>query len=527
MSAHEAEGWIGARQERRAGRKHLARIAIVAEAAGGNGGFAAQASFTGGEVSSEAGVSVGGTGGNGGSAGKVSVSTENGTEIRTGDFGSHGVLAQSVAGKGKGKSFTSGDITITIDVDADLRATGAGGRAILAQSQSASCCSNNGSIAIEIAEGATGLGGKGRSETIAIFDGRANTITNAGTIINPDGGGYVIRTNGVTGLEIENSGLIQGSIDSARRSAGLNSAGITFENKAGGTVGLGEEVNFGAGSDGVATGKLQNDGTISAISVGDIGEATLTADFAQSSGGTLHVDFDFGGANDLVTVRGGGPVALAGSVMPRFGTSLPSSGNRGSFAVLVSQPGIAANTLTAASTATVDYNLSQGVAPGGGEAVTLGYDVNYAPWLGSKKARARVAAARISPTANHTAFAAYIDDLVRLRKTAIARQEMGGLAPLGPSRGDFAFVDDLVRQAIEMETIAGLIATYDRYASGTILVNADATLLSALRFNDALSACPTLAVVDTTVLTDEKACAFVRLSGIANRRDRDGLQDGL
>lgn len=315
---------------------------------------------------------------------------------------------------------------------------------------------------------------------------------------------------------------------SARRVSGFNAAGIVFDNNAGGTFGLGRTVNLGTGSDGVAAGRLQNEGVMSALTVGSIGQSTLTGDLTQSSGGTLHVDFDFSGDNDLLTVEGGKAVDLAGTVAPKYNADLPSSGDSGSFAILVSRPGITTNSLQTSSTATVDYTLSQEAASGGGQQVSLHYDVHYSPWIGSPQAQTRVASSGVTPTANHTSFGAHVDDLVGLRQRALAAsasvRTFGGA--LSPSADDYAFVDDLVRQLVEMEDVAALIETYDRYASGTIMMNADATLHAALRFNDALAACPTVAVVGTTVLTDDRACAWARLSGIANRRDRDGLMSG-
>ena len=472
--------------------------AIAAQSVGGSGGIAQVSGLVGGDGP----MTFAGGAGDQGDAGLVTVTT-NGAISVTGARG-HGIFAQSTTGR-TGSQDKSGGVAITIN--ADLAATGADGRAILAQSEGG-FVSLTGPIAITVAEGATVETGVGGAETIGIIDGNANTLANSGTIRNPGTAAddYVIRTNGIAPLAVENDGVIEGSVLSQMpASISTPNQAITVTNAEGAAFGLGATVDLGAG------GSFANAGTISPGTVGTIGTSRFSGALTQAATGTLHVDYDVGGADDLLSVAAGVQPALAGTVDPEAQGTVPTSGTKGSFAFLTAASGLSSNGLTVADTATVDYALSQQAAPGGGQQVSLSYDIHYAPWLGSPIARARARAADRAITPNHTRFARHVDDLVRFRAGATGR------------RGDdYPFVADLAFYLLEVPTVDDLLDVYDRFAPTGIFAPGDAALFGSLRFADGLNSCPGAGVDGVMVFVREGACAWLRTAGVATRRDSDG-----
>ncbi len=98
--------------------------------AGGNGGFAAEGSFTGGEISGQVGVTIGGEGNSGGTGGTVTL--HNMADITTGDFGAFGILAQSTGGSGgSGGNVYTGNLSFDSEggaqVDVDVGGSGGSG----------------------------------------------------------------------------------------------------------------------------------------------------------------------------------------------------------------------------------------------------------------------------------------------------------------------------------------------------------------------------------------------------------------
>ena len=134
-----------------------------------------------------------------------------------------------------------------------------------------------------------GVGGRG----IDMFNGGGNnTITNTGTIKTGDIFDYVIRTDNVGTLVINNNagGLIVGSIDPGT---------ITLNNAFGATYLSGKEINLGIASDPLNT--FYNSGVFSPGDIGAVmspgipanGRVELTGNYNQSATGNYIVGFQY------------------------------------------------------------------------------------------------------------------------------------------------------------------------------------------------------------------------------------------
>ncbi len=450
-----------------------------------------------------------GNAGDGGNGGAIMATI--GDSILVSGEEAHGIFAQSVSGTGA--SDTSG--TVTLDVNADIRATGKKGRAILAQS--ANSDGTNAKIEITIAEGATVLTASDGHETIGLFDGADNVITNNGRLLQQggfDADGFVIRTNGTAALTVENNGFIEGAIQAALDSTAvpagasasatqaatpLKPMGITFMNNSGATFALGSEVALGG-----SNGALINAGSMSAGGQGVIGNSRVRGKATQTSGGETWIDFNFDGGNDLIRVVNASGHSFAGSVTPNPLGGTPKSGDDGSFAILRVSGTLDSSALSVESTATVDYSLSQRTNQGGKQAVLLSYDVNYTPWNGSATAQAKVPDALrsiISP--NHTAFG----------------QSMNGMIDIeAPGAEDF--VQELSSFLLTTEEVADLVDAYDRFAPGEIFALTDAALFSSLRFADDLNSCPAQGPDGNVVFTRQGSCLWLQVNGGGIDRQR-------
>ncbi len=471
---------------------------IVAQSVGGSGGVLGISGIAGGNLPND----FAGSAGDSGDGGDVTVTVDGGISVA--GESAHAIFAQSVGGSSSDD--TAGNVTI--DINADVTASGSDGRAILAQSQGGG---GNGTIAISVADGVTVESGVASYETIGYFDGAANRLTNAGTIRNPGttDESFVVRTNGMAPLAIANKGAMAGSLSSRLKNADPGQA-ITVVNAGGATFGLGQLVHLGTG------GSFDNQGSISAGTLGTVGSSTMTGDFTQASGATLQVDFAFDGGNDLITVRSGAQPVLAGSVLPNPLDSLPSNEQAGELTIFTAVPGIASNSLTVANTATITYGLRQEARSAAGDVVLLDYEVDYSPWSGSAAAEAKVsdaASEKIGP--NHDAVAGYIDTLVTARQEAVAA-----------GSDELAFVDDLVGSLLATEEVADLIATYDDLAPGEIFAATDAAQLASLRFADNLNSCPNRMEGGQVSFTRQGSCVWLQVQGGGVDRQRDSRSVG-
>ncbi len=464
---------------------------IFAQSVGGSGGAAGLTGALGGGVTVFAGST-----GDAGKGGNIKIRTS-GTAINVSGTGAEGIFAQSVSGAKSTSTLSSTAGTIDVHVTADVIASGENGRAMLLQSQG---FEGNGTITVTVGKKATVSTAKNGYETIGFLDGLNNTLTNAGTIEKPEGGsltGYVVRAEGGQ-LTIANNGTLNGSIalDSSYVNRLVNN----------GDLGLGLTVDLGKKS------ILKNGGMMSAGTVGTIGNSTVTGALTQSSHGIFHVDFAFAGGNDLITTTSDSAAPeLAGTVVPApLFKTLPQNGDKGSFAILKGQSGIAANSLTVDSTATINYQLSQKALSGAGQKVVLSYDVNYAPW------NAWALPPGLHITQNDTNFGNYVNDLVKARQRAI-----------NSGTDKLAFVDDLTLYILNIQDVTDLVDVYNRYAPAALFAPDDAALFSSFGFADSLNSCPDQNASGTAVFTRDGSCIWAELGGTASRSDTHGGSAGF
>lgn len=473
---------------------------ILAQSTGGSGGIVSVS----GSIAHPGSMFVAGSAGDLGNGGDISI-TNNGA-IKVSGSGAHGVIAQSTAGSTKIPTENSiaaqsaGDTTdqkntagnISINVNADIIASGENGRAILAQSQGAT----NGTISITVAEGATVSTSAAGAETVALFDGTNNTLNNNGTIRNEgtDPTDYVIRTNG-SSLTVNNYGVIEGSVLSKANDQNGVSGPIEIINIESGTFGLGATMNLGE------RGSLTNLGTMSAGTVGTIGSTGFTGLLAQTNLGTLVVDYVPGGANDLITVTSGSNnPGLGGTVLPASQGTVSSKS--GTITILNSEVPFNFNQLSVSSTATVAYSLSQVSQSGGGEAITLSYSIDYAPWANDPDRVPGTVAANI--TQNHTNFGAHLDDLLRFRQN---------------NAGDeYSFIDNLLHTIHGIEDFDELLEFYAGFAPAELFAPAEATVQAALRFSGGLQDCPGFELGGLRVSSPDY-CGWFQINGAHNKRD--------
>ncbi len=472
---------------------------MVLQSVGGSGGVAGISGVL-------SGVTLNNFVGNNGDAGNGGTITVNlGEAIEVSGQEAHGIFAQSVSGTGG--SDTSG--AITLNVNADITASGEKGRAILAQSASGD--GNNAPITITIAEGATVSSAADSYETIGLFDGQGNEIVNNGSLVMEGGAaasGYVVRTNGTAYLQIENSGLIEGSIltalsssASAPTAAATAPQGINFLNQEGAVFGLGSTVDLGGGA-----GALISVGTISAGGKGQIARSALNGQLQQGAGGQTWVDFDFSGGVDLIVASNGSGNTLVGSVVPNPLSGTPKTGEKGSLAILRSNVGLVTDQLTVADTATIDYSLRQRTNSQGQETLLLSYAVDYTPWNGSAEAQSKVPdSVRGIINDNHTAFG----------------DSVSGMIDASTSETD-DFVEELSLFLATTEDVASLVDTYDRYAPGEIFAPSDAALFSSLGFAGHLNSCPQDSSEGSVVFTRQGSCLWLQAAGGGISRQRTG-----
>ncbi|GAB5469100.1 MAG: autotransporter [Rhodospirillales bacterium] len=467
---------------------------IVAQSVGGSGGIAAISGDLG--SLSKLNTYAGGAG-DGGNGGAIDIMV--GGNILVSGKGAQGVVAQSSTGR-LGATDASGDVTIS--VEGNIIASGEGGRAILAQSDG----EVRGTISITVAENSLVTTSAEGAETIGLFHGSGNTLTNNGVIQHQgtDADDYVLRTNGF-GLTVLNNGAIAGSVLSQSSQAdGPLGGPIVITNSANATFGLGGTMNLGQG------GALNNAGTVSAGTVGSIATSTFDGGFTQSSGGILHVDFTVDGQHDSIAFVKNSRPSLDGQVKPALQGRLPKTGDGGVFTIVTSENGFSSDSLTAENTATVDYFVNRQEND-----IKLGYLVDYTPWNGPAETQAKVSpAVREIVNSNHTNFGDSIDILVTRRNEA----EASGADDLG-------FVDDLTGFLLETGDVGQLVDIYDRFAPGEIFAPTDAALFSSLRFADSLNSCPLRGAEGQVVFTQQGSCLWLQASGggIDRQRTNDSI----
>ncbi|MEO1190244.1 MAG: hypothetical protein AAFY02_00680 [Pseudomonadota bacterium] len=471
---------------------------LVLQSVGGSGGAAGISGLA-------SGVSIdnfAGSIGDGGKGGDITLVTSAPIEV-TGRH-AHGLFAQSVGGKGEDDD--GGAISITLG--SSLIASGTGGRALLAQSSSGG--GSKGKITITIEEGATVATAADGWETIGLFDGQDNLIVNRGQLLKEGGNsaeGFVVRTNGTAALSLVNEGFLQGSIRAGvLPSAATNGAAavtpgapITIDNLPNATYALGSDTRLGQG------GSISNAGRLSPGGDGVIATSALRGDLIQTSSGTLFVDFDLGGGNDLILARNAANSSVGGRVVPNPLGGLAASGASGVFPIFRAQDDFLTSA-EVASTATVDYRLEKRPISNGETALRLGYAVDLTPWDGDATARAKVSE-RLSDRigARHDALGVYLDALF---SSTPGQQSL--------------FLQDLNRFLLTTEDASDLVDIYDRFAPAEIFAPSDAALFSSLRFADDLNSCPAYGPEGQVVFTQQGSCYWLQVNGGGIDRQRQG-----
>lgn len=296
-----------------------------------------------------------GSAGDEGIGGSVTVASSG--DINLSGFGSVGIFAQSVGG-GASTDSSSKASDVSITISNDVISSGENGRAIMAQSVGGD---GNGTIAVEIGEGATVSTAENGYETIGFLDGKNNTLTNYGTIKKPeeDGlNGYVVIADGGL-LDIENYGTLSGSImlDDSYKNILTNTAQGTFE--------AGQEVTIGSKKTPVFT----NAGIVSPGGTGTIITTDISSDYTQSDTGTFAVDLDLAeSTNDALVIAGNADIA--GSVTVNLldvGSASTLPGTR-----IIAVASELNNTAQAVSTAIGTYGLSVS-----GDILNLDYTLDF------------------------------------------------------------------------------------------------------------------------------------------------------
>ncbi len=274
--------------------------------AGGEGGFAAEGSFTAGDVTGEVGISVGGSGGDGGVGGDVTVTAKD--AISTKDFRATAIIAQSIGGNGgTGGNVYTGNLSFgtgkSAKVDVDIGGSGgAGGKA--------------GAVTVTLAEGmgistdgflaqgvlAQSIGGNGGSggNTYAVIGGLSGKGT-ASVNVNVGGGGgdgakgssvsltsgAVITTskggsNGLHGQSVGGNGGVGGTAANLNLNLSKQApAGDSFNANFGYTVG-------GSGGSGNGGGSVEviNEGEVTTLGDGSKGLVAHSVGGGGGDGGT-------------------------------------------------------------------------------------------------------------------------------------------------------------------------------------------------------------------------------------------------
>ncbi|SFD18732.1 autotransporter outer membrane beta-barrel domain-containing protein [Tropicimonas isoalkanivorans] len=453
-----------------------------------------------------------GNAGDSGNAGAVDV-TVDGSIVVKGDYAA-GVFAQSVGGTGA--KDTSGGVTVT--VKNKISALGEGGRGILAQSETAvptvtplppsgtalavtgaTTPPQQGNVVITVAESGNVSTGEDGAETIGIFGGTNNTLTNDGFIEQNNLSGYVIRTDGLGALAVANDGYITGSVLTDEPGSGAPGS-IDFVNQSG-HFGSGTTIDLGNG------GFTNVSGWLSAAGSGVIGTSTFdVASFQVLSGSTTDVDLNFSDTSvesDLLIIKSASEIEYAGVVAPNVIGGLPESGDKGSVQI-ISATGAAlrAAALDVSPSPIMGYGLMTN--PG---SATLTYDIDYVAWM-----QGDASPVGDNVTANHLSFGRHVDDLIGQRKSELA---LGG--------EQFDFVEDLALFLVNASDAGDLLDIYASFAPGEVFVPADAAAMAARRFSNDLFGCGSPVNDGMVTMTGDEGCAWVRLSGTGAYRDEDGL----
>ncbi|WP_428523202.1 hypothetical protein [Roseibium sp.] len=339
---------------------------IFAHSVGGGGGSAGELTVSVGQgrIGSEGGT---------GSGGRVDVSVK-GTVSVTGE-GSHGIFAQSVAGR---ESLSDG---VSVTVSGLVEAKGKNGRAILVQADEAGTSSSSSggvsSVTVDAGGKVQKVGSEDDYAAIAFLSGRtttdssgaiahSNLLTNHGEIYSP---AFVVESDGQSGLRIQNYGTMYGRL----RLGGAAQTEVTVE--AGGKFYLGNS-DLGTASNSL----FANSGTIKPGWTDDLSTITLksSGSFQQYKSGTILFDAQTGdnAANGklVLDIKN---VSLDGTVRQNFINNPDfASGEKGSFIDVIQYTGkgsIDKSGLSAPSGTAMAYTLNWSDE----NKLSIDYEVDY------------------------------------------------------------------------------------------------------------------------------------------------------
>jgi hypothetical protein len=462
--------------------------AIFAQSVGGGGGIAGVTALspltTGGFIESVRGTAVG-SGGDVGSGGIVKIDYA-GLIATTGDA-SHGIFAQSVGG---GKE-TAGNAdlrslgkAVTIDFAGNLTATGEDAHGILAQSGGAD---GAGDITVNIAQGSLVSGGKkgmtNNAAGVMFMDGAANRLTNSGTITSVAGSDRVaVAHTGIGTVTVENNGTIDGRV-----LLGTGAGANRLFNRIGGAV-QADLIDLGGGV-------LVNDGVLYPGGEDQVGLTRIEGVLIQGESGLLEVDLNHARSgqtagteslqSDLLSTTSA--IALAGKVRVNLVDDGSSSGEQ-TVAIIEAASGerIDAAALSVVPSAVAQYRLVQPSQ----RQLALRYDIDFA----------------------NPGILTQIND----NQDSIARH-IEGIYSAGAlddtTSNELIAVADTEAYAQIMNSLSAEIAVDNQISS----------LLSGIRFNDALLSCAERA--GDYRFFDQGQCGWLRLRG--QYFEQDATSDNL
>jgi uncharacterized protein with beta-barrel porin domain len=362
-------------------------------------------------------------------------------QIQTSGVAAHGIFAQSAGGGGTGT--VSGTKT-SVTVGGPVLTTGIGSFGVYAES------SGDGAGAVDVtvtgsgsvtggASGSSGVSGPLTGAGVVIRGGTAsNTVNNSGTITTVSGvDGTAIAYFGPGTTTINNNGTITGQIQKASR--------VDLMNAPSGVINAGPLLDVDS---------FLNQGTISVAGTGTIGSTRLTGNLTQTDSGRLAVDIDprepSGNRADQLNVGGradvGGQVTvtLLDVWQPRAGLQAAT--------ILTAEGGLSLNKLTSQRSAVAQYQLGQPTP----NALRLTYDIDFA----NDGILAEI-------NDNQDNIARYIHGIYRAQ----------------------ALDSDIARALIAIEDTASYTRVMNSLSAEIAVDNQIASLLSGIRFNDALLSC--------------------------------------
>jgi hypothetical protein len=310
------------------------------------------------------------------------VQSETGT-IQTSGTAATGIFAMSNAGADaggvqvdvRGSIATTGDsaagvraqntaigtaAAVSVSLRGSIDARGNNADAIVAASTGSA---GNGTILVTVEAGATASGGTGSAAAVRFTAGSdGNILTNRGTVTTRQGLAGATVAGGTANEAIENFGTYVGG---ASLGGGVN----TFNNRAGGVLALGANLDLGS-----VANTLTNEGTLSPGGLNNVFTGAVGGKLVQTAAGSYALDLDFtGNTADRVNVTGSANLAGSVAVNPLN----PGGVQQGTHSVTIASAagGLTDSGLTVASSSPiVTYSLSHTATD-----ENLSYTVDFTP----------------------------------------------------------------------------------------------------------------------------------------------------